>query len=218
MQRKPATVINHGILLQKGGEPPQQLPPKISPKKGKRPREREGRRQTGNIRSVDCPKSAVNPDVAKPASVNSVLEALQGGHGSFSRFLKLLHEKPYNNGSGPRTPSSSLKDFKLFPSLLVVPEHDRPRSNRRCSRVRGREDTWKHTYVVWALFTFLDGGCPYTQSDQVSLANRALANPWTSRHAESAGFCCIMKFIASLALDRMSLLDAGWSKLINWSH
>ena len=92
-----------------------------------------------------------------------------------------------NNGSGPRTPSSSLKDFKLFPSLLVVPEHDRPRSNRRCSRVRGREDTWKHTYVVWALFTFLDGGCPYTQSDQVSLANRALANPWTSRHAESAG-------------------------------
>ena len=100
----------------------------------------------------------------------------------------MLHEKPYENGSGPRTPSVSSKDFKLFPSLLVVPQHDRPRSNRRRSKVRGREDTWKHTYAVWALCTFLDGGCPYTQSDQVSLANRAFANPWTSRHAECAGF------------------------------
>ena len=81
-------------FFRRGGSSLNSCPQKYPQKREERPRERERRRQTGNIRSVDCPKSAVNPDVAKPASVNSVLEALQGGHGSFSRFLKLLHEKP----------------------------------------------------------------------------------------------------------------------------
>ena len=119
---------------------------------------------------------------------NSILEAFAAGHGSFSRFLKIVHSKPYVYGSGPRTPLSSDKgEFKLFPSLLAVPQRCPLKSPRRRCRGRGREHTWQHVRVLWALFTFLEGGSPSSHEGQVSLAECALATPWTAEHSEYAG-------------------------------
>ena len=125
---------------------------------------------------------------AKPGCSNSIVRLLMSGHGSFSRFLRLLQSKPYVDGSGPRTSSEqTLGNCKLFPSLLVVPIQHEPPSSRRRRRGRGREYTWEYTRVIWALFTFLEAGSPYKESDQVSLANRALSASWTAAHASYAG-------------------------------
>ena len=68
-----------------------------------------------------------------------------------------------------------------------MPQRCISKSARVRSRARGRENTWKQCQVIWSLFTFLEGGSPCRHEDQVSLAYRALANPWTSLHQDYAG-------------------------------
>lgn len=125
---------------------------------------------------------------AKPAT-NSIVRALLEGHGSFSRFLKVVHEIS-SNGSGPRTPSNSHQEgsVSIFPSLLVVPELGRACGSRRNRRRRGRGDTWEHVRILWCFFTFLEGGCPFKHSAQVSLARRASLTVWTDKHSAYAGY------------------------------
>lgn len=131
----------------------------------------------------------MKPSRAKPLEVNSVLEALRTGHGSFSRFLKILQDEPFVNGSGPMTsPVHNKEKPCLFPSLLVIPKRCYSKSSRGRSRARGREYTWEHVRVLWAFFTFLEGGSPFRYQDQVSLAQAACSNPWTAMHQEYAGF------------------------------
>ena len=117
-------------------------------------------------------------------------EALKNYRGSFGRFLRLLHETPYLEGSRPRTPQSSkVGNDKIFPSLLLGPiSVPTIGSSRRNCRRRGRASTWEDVRVVWSLFTFLEGGSPHTDADQKKLADRAAATFWTPQHAEYAGY------------------------------
>ena len=134
--------------------------------------------------ATDEPKIAP----AKPVAFNSVLRALESNHGSFSRFLRCLQVRS-NEGSGPRTPScNNTKVGELFPSLLVVPPMCIAQSSRRNCRGRGRVATWSYVEVLWNLFNFLEGGCPFSETDQVRLADRASSASWTQMHAEYAGF------------------------------
>ena len=157
--------------------------------KGQRKRKRlegQDRGQDGELKSHQL---KVKPSCAKPLEVNSVLEALRTGHGSFSRFLKILQEEPFLHGSGPMTsPVHNKEKPCLFPSLLVIPKRCYSKSSRGRSRARGREYTWEHVRVLWAFFTFLEGGSPFRYQDQVSLAEKACSNPWTAMHQEYAGF------------------------------
>ena len=148
--------------------------------------EREGWRET---RDLSRPQPAVKPSGTKMREVNSVIEALRTGHGSFSRFLKILHDEPFLDGSGPRTsPVMNKEKIVLFPSLLVIPTRSFSKSSRGKSRARGREHTWEHVRIIWAFFTFLEGGSPFRHQDQVSLAQKAFSNPWTALHQEYAGY------------------------------
>lgn len=61
-------------------------------------------------------------------------------------------------------------------------------SSRRNCRGRGRVATWSYVEVLWNLFNFLEGGCPFSETDQVRLADRASSASWTQMHAEYAGF------------------------------
>ena len=128
------------------------------------------------------------PPAAKPVG-NSVVRALLEGHGSFSRFLKIVHEISFL-GSGPRTPSTNQSEgiVSIFPSLLVVPELGKACGSRRNRRRRGRGDTWEHVRILWCFFTFLEGGSPFKRCDQVSLARRASATVWTDKHVAYAGY------------------------------
>ena len=153
--------------------------------KGKRP-EGQGR---GEERELSKPQPQVKPSSTKLFEVNSVVEALRTGHGSFSRFLKILQDEPFVKGSGPRTSPVHIKEKpNLFPSLLAVPERCYSKSSRGKSRARGREYTWEHVKILWAFFTFLEGGSPFRYQDQVSLAQKAVSNPWTAVHQEYAGY------------------------------
>ena len=176
----------------------------------KREREIERKRQRwqgrGEDRKLKCSlhSTSCSPD-AKPSGSNSLVEALKNGHGSFSRFLKILHGEPFLSGSGPRTSSNlDQKINPIFPSLLVVPHRCTSKSSRRRSRARGREYTWEHVRTLWSFFTFLEGGSPYRYEDQVSLAYRALATPWSSMHQSYAGFL----HDQVLAYDRLECTDA----------
>ena len=159
--------------------------------KGKRERKDQEQGQQGCRKNRDLiqPPSHDRFVDAKPSTFNSIVEALERGHGSFSRFLKILHDEPFLQGSGPRTSSDTSKKINpLFPSLLVVPQRCISKSARVRSRARGREYTWKQCRVIWSLFTFLENGSPCRYEDQVSLAYKALANPWTSLHQDYAGY------------------------------
>ena len=146
----------------------------------------QGRRQDGGLRTH---QPEVKPSSTKLPEVNSVLEALRTGHGSFSRFLKILQDEPFVNGSGPMTSPVPKKEKPiLFPSLLVIPKRCYSKSSRGRSRARGRGHTWEHVRVLWAFFTFLEGGSPFRFEDQVSLAQKACSNPWTAMHHEYAGY------------------------------
>lgn len=125
---------------------------------------------------------------AKPVG-NSVVRALLEGHGSFSRFLKVVQEISFS-GSGPRTPSNNNQEgsVSIFPSLLVVPELGKACGSRRNRRRRGRGDTWEHVRILWCFFTFLEGGSPFKHSDQVSLARLASTTVWTDKHSAYAGY------------------------------
>ncbi len=174
--------------------------------KGKVERERQewqGRGEDGELK-CSLHSHSCSPD-AKLSGSNSIVEALKSGHGSFSRFLKILHEEPFISGSGPRTSSNiNQKINTIFPSLLVVPRRCTSKSSRRRSRARGREYTWEHVRMLWSFFTFLEGGSPYRHEDQVSLAYRAHANPWSSMHQDYAGFL----HEQVLAYDRLECTDA----------
>ena len=175
----------------------------------KRPkRKRKGKGSQGQKRrqgrELSHPQPVVKSSGAKPLEVNSVLEALKSGHGSFSRFLKILQTEPFVNGSGPRTsPDTKKEKSLLFPSLLAVPKQCYSKSSRGRSRARGREYTWEHVRVLWAFFTFLEGGSPFRYQDQVSLAQKAFANPWTAMHQEYAG--CLHDQV--LNFDRLRCSD-----------
>ena len=153
-------------------------------KRRQRKRKDKRRGEAGSLRT-----DAVQSSATKMAGRNSIAQAFTDGHGSFGRFLKLVQSKPYIDGSGPRTPFDSDKgEFRLFPSLLAVPKQQCTlKSPRRKCRGRGREHTSEHVRALWALFTFLEGGSPYKHEEQVSLANAALATPWTAEHAALAG-------------------------------
>ena len=154
-------------------------------RKRKRKIQEQGRREN---RDLNLPPAHDRFAGAKPPVFNSIVEALERGQGSFSRFLKILHEEPFSHGSGPRTSSDTNRKINpLFPSLLVVPQRCISKSARVRSRARGREYTWKQCRIIWSLFTFLEGGSPCRYEDQVSLAYKALANPWTSLHQDYAG-------------------------------
>ena len=55
----------------------------------------------------------MKPSSTKLPEVNSVLEALRTGHGSFSRFLKILQDEPFVNGSGPMTSPVPKKEVSV---------------------------------------------------------------------------------------------------------
>ena len=152
-----------------------------SPQKTKTKRKGKGEGRGKDRGSIDL-------GTAKSGN-NSLLEALLKGHGSFSRFLHIMHEMS-NVGPGPRTPSDSIKggSSHIFPSLLVTPSECQANSSRRNHRRRGRADTWKQVEVVWNYFNFLEGGSPYSRHDQVSLAKRCSMTVWTSKHSTYAGF------------------------------
>ena len=59
---------------------------------------------------------------------------------------------------------------------------------RRRARRRGRSESWDYAEIMWAYFTFLDGGSPYKASQQQRLLDKAASNPWTSMHSAYAGF------------------------------
>lgn len=89
---------------------------------------------------------------------------------------------------GPKTPPTPTKGVALFPSLLVLPNGEgKSKSARRRARRRGRDDAWEYAEMMWAYFTYLEGGSPYKHSDQHRLMTRALQTPWTSLHASYAG-------------------------------
>ena len=149
---------------------------------------RKGQGQEGGEQErvvADCLRSKYP---AKSGS-NSIAESLMKQNGSFGRFLKLVHERPYLEGSRPRTSlNTDRRDCKLFPSLLVVPlQAEATRSSRRNRRGRGHNSTWGDVRVLWCMFTFLEGGMPHRHEDQVRLADRAAATFWSPQHASYAG-------------------------------
>ena len=136
------------------------------------------------MKCTDRPSPAKN---AAKSVGNSLLEEVIRSHGSFGRFLKVMHDTSPKHGSGPRTPPAG-GHINLFPSFLVVPDDKSSTSSARIrARRRGRETSWKWAETIWALFTFLEGGAPSKLADQLALANRARACQWSSNHAHFAG-------------------------------
>ena len=87
------------------------------------------------------------------------------------------------------TPPKQTKGDSIFPSLLVLPHNTgKSKSARRRARRRGRDMAWSYCEMLWAYFTFLDGGSPYKRIDQQRLLAKARSSTWTSLHAAYAGF------------------------------
>ena len=128
-----------------------------------------------------------------------------------------MHETAPDEEPGPMAPSEG-KNFDLFPSFLVAPD-DRcnSSSSRIRARGRGRETSWRWTETLWALFTFLEGGCPFSKEDQLALARRARACCWTSQHAHHAGLVHneISQFVR---LRSNEPLSRGSQKLSEFIH
>ena len=99
-----------------------------------------------------------------------------------------------DKGSGPRTPLIDKGCTSLFPSLLAIPDTLRRSRSARCrARGRGHREAWEWVKVLWALFTFFEGGSPFKAADQKELVARARNTTWTSTHSEYAG--CLHKQI-----------------------
>ena len=132
----------------------------------------------------------VLPDAGtSPVHSFDCIDSLQGSWGSFGRFLKLLKSSRLDKRLGPRTPPVFTKGDSLFPSLLVIPESEgKSKGARSRARRRGRDEAWRHVGVVWAYFTFLEGGSPHSRIEQQRLLERASHARWTSLHSEYAGF------------------------------
>jgi transposase len=86
------------------------------------------------------------------------------------------------------TPSASEQKAPLFPSLLVACIEGKSKGARRRARRRGRAVSWNLVEIMWAYFTFLEGGSPFKRLDQQRLLDRAVCTPWTSSHAAYAGY------------------------------
>lgn len=71
---------------------------------------------------------------------------------------------------------------------------------------------WKYTEIVWAYFTFLEGGSPFRTSDQQRLLEVASLAPWTSLHAKYAG-CLHDEINRYLRLQCEEPLSRGISKI-----
>lgn len=90
---------------------------------------------------------------------------------------------------GARTSPAPVGECKLFPSLCARrPAEVSGSSRRRQQRGRGHANADAWVNVIWALFTFLEGGSPYDIEGQERLARRAAQAPWTSLHEEFAGY------------------------------
>ena len=131
---------------------------------------------------------------AKPLELEPCLQKAFRSRGSFGRFLKLINQdkspidKNRVKGSGPRTPSYHEGCKSLFPSVLAIPEMELPgKSARSRARRRGRMEAWEWVKVLWALFTFFEGGSPFKVADQKALLKRARETAWTPLHSEYAG-------------------------------
>ena len=142
--------------------------------------------------------SQTNPrpsvDGAKTSQLDVALQEAYGSWGSFGRFLKLINSEKSpispdcEKGSGPRTSSYKGEKHALFPSLLVMPIlHRVSRSARARARGRGRMEAWEWVKVLWALFTFFEGGSPFEEADQKNLIQKARSVAWTPMHSEYAG-------------------------------
>ena len=83
------------------------------------------------------------------------------------------------------TPSDS-QWVNLFPSLLTACSEGKSKGARKRARRRSRAASWDLVEIMWAYFTFLDGGSPYKHHDQKRLLGRAASAPWTSSHAAYA--------------------------------
>ena len=163
--------------------------------KGKRPSGKEqGKRQREGQRPECC--GGLGADEVedgmrqghKNLASSSVVQCLDRSWGSFGRFWKLIKSSGLNKRLGPRTPLSPTKGDKLFPSLLVTPEYvGKSKSARSRARRRDRDEAWEYTEMVWAFFTFLDGGSPHSASDQKRLLSKAAHASWTSLHSSYAG-------------------------------
>ena len=145
-----------------------------------------------------CPKAgepataaAAADETAKAGfSQFSVIRSFEDSWGSFGRFLKLVKSSGYHGRRlGPESPPKPEKGAQLFPSLLVLPSSmGKSKGARRRARRRGRSESWDYAEILWAYFTFLDGGSPYRASQQQRLLDRAVSNPWTSMHSAYAGY------------------------------
>lgn len=154
--------------------------------------DRKGNKQKDNKDQTDqC--MAAGGQSAKSGLNEPVLDSIRSSCGSFGRFLKLVDKSPgYSDnfeGVGHRTPFHDGKDFALFPSLFVKPSGaHRSKGARSGLRGRGHDISWEWVKVVWAFFTFLEGGQPYKDVDQRALVRKANLAPWTQKHQEYAGY------------------------------
>ena len=119
-----------------------------------------------------------------------MIRSFEDSWGSFGRFWKLVKSSGYHSRRlGPESPPKPEKGAQLFPSLLVLPScMGKSKAARRRARRRGRSESWDYAEIMWAYFTFLDGGSPYRASQQQRLLDKAASNPWTSMHSAYAGF------------------------------
>lgn len=162
--------------------------------KGRSQRQQAERQQGPNRPVKHQPNCmAAGGQSAKSGLNEPVLDSIRSSWGSFGRFLKLVDKSPgYSDnfeGVGHRTPFHDGKDFALFPSLFVKPSGaHRSKGARSRLRGRGHDISWEWVKVVWAFFTFLEGGQPYKDVDQRALVRKANLVPWTQKHQEYAGY------------------------------
>ena len=189
----------------------QKLPPKRTKRKGQ---EREGLQ-----RDRECLNNHTRDmrhDFVKPKS-NSILDILASSSGAFGRFFRKMHGKS-SHDLGHRTSSSPGKTAGLFQSRLVVPDSvvaANDSSNRTGGR--GQDLSWRWTQMLWCLFTFLDGGCPTSERDQIGLARQAFMNPWTDQHESQAG-CLHGEIIRFVKLRCPETLSRGTKQLSEIFH
>ena len=150
-------------------------------------RQRERRQMgRGEDRKGRCVAEAMSSTNSAKSEFNSPVLELECSRGAFGRFLTLMHGKS-NHDLGHRT-SPSPETHDLFPSRLAVPASVAAVdcAKKRATR-RGRARSWKWTQTLWCLFTFLEGGAPTSEKDQLALAQRAFSATWTEQHEALAG-------------------------------
>ena len=161
-----------------------------SKRKRKRKAQRQGEGQELN-RSLSPPARPDQPAAKGSLHAFPIAQGFEDSLGSFGRFWKLAKSSCLNLNErlGPMTPPKQTKGDSIFPSLLVLPHNTgKSKSARRRARRRGRDMAWSYCEMLWAYFTFLDGGSPYKRIDQQRLLAKARSSTWTSLHAAYAGF------------------------------